>query len=197
MRRLAIALGVLLASAVAAAEWHVERSGARRVQFTSSVTNLSFGGATDQVDGFVYWDGEGLLPPAAQVHVEVDLNSLDTGIGKRDRDMRELLDTRRFPRAIFRGSLLAQTDVDSVAGVLQVRVGGTLSLRGVERELVAPATIRLEPDRWHVRTEFSLRLSDYGIRAPSLAAFVKVSDQVQVQATFPMRPAVAGEETRR
>jgi polyisoprenoid-binding protein YceI len=198
MRGLGLVWLAVAASAAAAAEWQVDPGASgNRVQFTSEVSSFSFTGKTDRVDGFVYWEGDSLFERASQVRVEVDLNALSTGIGKRDRDMREVLDTGRFPQAVFVGTVLAPPALaDSVTGALRLQVRGTMALHGVEHELIVPATIRPDNGGWRVETEFALQLADYQIEAPSLAAFIKVSQQVRITATFAMRQ-VPRQETGR
>ena len=66
---------------------------------------LAFTGTTDKIDGFIYWEGEPIFAAKDQLHFEVDLASFDTGIGKRDRDMRQVLDTDQWPKAVYKGKI--------------------------------------------------------------------------------------------
>lgn len=190
MRWSCIAAVLLVAGAAAAGEWHVDGEAEHnRVQFTSEVAGFDFTGTTDQVDGFIYWEGDSLFARASQVHFEVDLASLDTGIGKRDRDMREVLDTRAHPKAVFHGGVFEHAAVDTSIVLYRVGVKGTMSVHGVDQELSATGTIRPEAGQWTVESAFTIRLADHGIEAPSLAAFVKVGEEVQIVASFAMKRA--------
>ena len=190
MRWSCITAVLLVAGAAVAGEWHVDGEAAEnRVEFTSEVVAFDFTGTTDQVDGFIYWEGDSLFARASQVHFEVDLASLDTGIGKRDRDMRDVLDTRAHPKAVFHGTVDEHAAVDTSITLYRVGVKGTLSLHGVDQELAVTGTIRPEGDTWRVASAFTIRLADYGIEAPSLAAFVKVSEEVRIVASFAMERA--------
>ena len=190
MRWSLIATVLLVAGPALAGEWHVDGGAeGNRVQFTSEVVGFSFTGATDQVDGFIYWEGDSLLARASQVHFEVDLNSLDTGIGKRDRDMREVLDSGAFPKAVFHGVVEEHAAADTFITLYRIGVKGIMSLHGVDHELKVRGTIRAEGDRWYVESAFTIRLADYKIEAPSLVAFVKVSDEVKIAASFAMKRA--------
>ena len=80
------------------AEWHVYKESKNLVKFTSEVVVLTFDGITDQIDGYIYWEGDSLFEKNTQLRFEVDLNSIETGIGKRDRDMRDVLETEKWPR---------------------------------------------------------------------------------------------------
>lgn len=167
--------------AVHAGEWHVDKAVKHnQVRFTSQVAGLSFEGVTDRIDGYVYWEGQKPFEKNTQVLFEVELNTLDTGIGKRDRDMQEVLQTGKWPRAVFKGEITSWTTIDSTVTAYRGTVRGRLSLHGVERAMEAPGTIVVEGDRSKVVSSFTLRLADYGIEAPSLVAFVKVSQEIDI-----------------
>ena len=95
---------------------------------------FSFSGATDQIDGFIYWEGDSLSVEKSQLHFEVDLAGFDSGIGKRDRDMREVLGTDKWPKAVYKGEITELAAVDSTVTAFRVETRGTLSLHGVERQ---------------------------------------------------------------
>jgi polyisoprenoid-binding protein YceI len=177
---------ILLAAVAAhAGEWQVDRQAKEnQVRFTSTVSSFSFEGATRAIDGFIYWEGDRLFERNTRVHFEVDLNALDSGIGKRDRDMQEVLQTDRWPKAVFVGQIVASEPTDSTATTYRGRVKGRLSLHGVEREIEVPGTVAVEGDRRKLVASFTLQLSEYGIQAPSLVAFVKVAQEVAVDVSF-------------
>ena len=92
--------------AVHGGEWHVDKKAeGNQVEFTSKVVAFTFTGTTDKIDGFIYWEGDSLFAAKDQLHFEVDLASFDTGIGKRDRDMRQVLDTDKWPKAVYKGEI--------------------------------------------------------------------------------------------
>jgi polyisoprenoid-binding protein YceI len=178
----------LLPAAAGAAEWQVDTAArGNQVRFTSEVAALSFSGVTDQVDGFYYCDGPDLFAGSDTLRFEVDLRTLRTGIGKRDRDMREVLATDRWPRAVFAGTIATQEPVDTAVVAFRVIARGTLSLHGVDRPLELPGTLVVGQDGSSVATRFTMRLEDFDIRAPTLAAFIKVSQEVIVDALVHMK----------
>ncbi len=184
MRRFAC---LLLCSplAVHGGEWHVDKKAAgNQVAFTSKVVALTFTGTTDKIDGFVYWDGDSLFAPQGQLHFEVDLASFDTGIGKRDRDMRQVLDTDKWPKAVYQGQIAQHTAVDSTVAAYRVKTKGILSLHGVDRPLEVPGTVVVAEGRSNIEAAFTIKLADYNIEAPSLAAFVKVSQEIAIEVSF-------------
>ena len=171
--------------AVHGGEWHVDKKAeGNQVAFTSKVVALTFTGTTDKIDGFIYWEGESLFAAKDQLHFEVDLASFDTGIGKRDRDMRQVLDTDQWPKAVYKGEIAEHTAVDSTVVVYRVKTKGILSLHGVDRAVEVPGIVVVEEGRSKVEAAFTIKLADYNIEAPSLAAFVKVSQEIAVEISF-------------
>ena len=180
--RALLALLICLPPAVEGGEWHVDRkAGENRVEYTSSVASFTFSGETDQIDGFIYWEGDSLFAENSQLRFEVDLADFDSGLGKRDRDMREVLDTDEWPRAVYEGEITGHAAVDSSVTAYRVETRGTLSLHGVERAIEVPGLVVVEEECSKVEAAFSLKLADYGIEAPSLAAFVKVSQEIDLE----------------
>jgi polyisoprenoid-binding protein YceI len=185
-----IAAVCCLVAAVHADEWHVDKeAGTNQVKFTSKVVGFTFGGETDRIDGYLYWEGDELFEKNDQLRFEVDLNSLDTGIGKRDRDMRKVLETDKWPKAIFEGEVSFHEPVDSTVTAYRVKVKGRMSLHGVEREMEVPGTMHFEEGGCRVLSRFALQLADFDIEAPSLAAFVKVSQEIAIAVSFSMKRA--------
>ncbi|MBT4502334.1 MAG: YceI family protein [Gemmatimonadetes bacterium] len=189
MKNLWIAVALLCQAAmVHAGEWHVdEKVKENQVKFTSEVAGFSFEGVTSKVDGYIYWEGTELFEKKNQLLFQVDLNSLDTGIGKRDRDMRNVLGADKWPKAILKGKIVEHEPIDSVANAYRVRVEGKISLHGVEREIEVPGSIIVEEGRSIISAEFGLKLADFDIEAPSLAAFIKVSQDIRIAVSFYMK----------
>lgn len=180
---LAFLLGAPLA--VQGGEWQVDtKAEGNQVAFTSKVVALAFTGTTDKIDGFIYWEGDSLFAAKDQLHFEVELASFDTGIGKRDRDMRQVLGTDQWPKAVYQGAIAEYAAVDTTGVAYRVKTEGILSLHGVDRAIEVPGTVVVEEGRSKVEAAFTLKLADYNIEAPSLAAFVKVSEEVVVAVSF-------------
>lgn len=178
----------LLATSAFAGEWHVDKKAKDNlVTFTSEVIALTFDGTTEKVDGYIYWEGEKLFEKKAQFAIEVDMASFDTGIGKRNSDMRDVIGTKKWPKAIFKGDIVQHAPDSTAANTYNVLTRGTFSLHGVERKIDVPAKIKVAEGHSVVSANFTMRLEDYNIEAPSLAAFVKVSEEVAVAVHFTMK----------
>ena len=182
-----IATVCLLAVSVQAGEWHVDKKVKdNQVTFTSEVVALTFDGTTDKVDGYIYWEGDTLFEKKNQFVFEVELASFDTGIGKRNRDMRDVLGTKQWPKAIFKGEIIYHQP-DSTAHSYVATAKGFFSMHGVEKSMEVPANIVIGSGYSKITSNFIVRLEDYNIEAPSLAAFVKVSEDVAVSVHFTMQ----------
>ncbi len=148
-----------------------------RAEFTSSVPLHTFTGTSDRLAGRIDL-AEGT------VDFYLDLETLDTGIGKRDKDMRETLETDQFPFAEFFGTLATPFDPASRAAQ-SVRVQGTFKLHGVEREVEIEGTLQQTADGLRVEAAWDINLDDYDIVPPRLL-IVKVDEvqAIRIEATL-------------
>lgn len=175
-------LFVFLIQTSLADEWHVKKDSKNLVKFTSSTTILDFDGTTNNVDGYIYWDGKEIFTGKNELYFEVDLNTVKTGIGKRDRDMREdVLETQKWPLTYFKGKI---TEFTKNGNNYSVNVTGKIFIHGVEKEITIPGEIKLENGIMNVQTKFSIFLKDFNIEAPSLLAFIKVSQEIKLDLNF-------------
>jgi polyisoprenoid-binding protein YceI len=178
----------LLATSIQAGEWHVDKKAKDNlVTFTSEVISLTFDGTTEKVDGYIYWEGEKLFEKKAQFIIEVEMASFDTGIGKRNSDMRDVIGTKKWPKASFKGEIVQHAPDSTAADLHNAIARGTFSLHGVERKIDVPVKIKVARGHSIIDANFTMRLEDYNIEAPSLAAFVKVSEEVAVAVHFTMK----------
>ncbi len=162
-------------------ELHVDREAPNRARFTASFMGETFDGSTSRIDGYVFWTGTDPrtgLPMGSAVYFEVDLNALDTGIGLRNRHMRENhLETDKHPYAFFKGKiarLARQGDTDAL-----VVVEGTLTVHGKERPLAVTGRVAVSEGRYRLTASFPLDIRDFGIRVPSLMG-AKVSPRMDL-----------------
>ena len=76
------------------------------------------------------------------------------------------------------------TAVDSTVVAYRIKTKGILLLHGVDRAVEVPGTVVVEEGRSKVEAAFTIKLADYNIEAPSLAAFVKVSEEIAIEVSF-------------
>jgi len=145
---------------------------------------LDFDGVTDRIDGYIYWEGDKIFSGKNELYFEVDLNTVKTGIGKRDRDMREdVLETDKWPKTYFKGTIVSASKTDS-SNSYNIIAKGKMFIHGVEKEMKIPAVIKLQNGTMNVQTRFSVFLKDYNIEAPSLLAFIKVAEEIKLSLNF-------------
>ena len=179
-------------------EYHIDLTGENQVRFVSDAPLEDFQGVTTRIDGFVFLAGEGLAGVTdlslSEFHFEVDLASLDTGLGLRNRHMREnYLETGRFPFASFSGRILELREREG--RVFLVKAGGDLNIHGVARTREIDCRISVG-ERAHpadgqgglrVECAFQVALSDHDIPIPKLM-FMKINDIVELDLGFSLVP---------
>lgn len=140
-----------------------------RVEFTSSVPLHTFTGTSDHLVGNVNL-------PDSTLDFYVDLTTLETGLGKRDKDMRITLETEDYPFAEFFGKLVSPFDPNNPEPQPAL-ARGAFKLHGVTQPIEVEGTLQMTPDGLALKAAWSLQLKDYNIVPPKLL-FVKV-DQTQ------------------
>jgi len=187
-------LFLLLNNITYAEEWHVKKSEDNLVKFISSTSLLDFEGTTSNIDGYIYWEGETIFGHNNELYFEVDLNSVETGIGKRDRDMREdVLETDKWPKTYYRGTFDSINQNGENPNLYNVSTSGTIFIHGKEKELIIDAQIGLENNTMTVSCNFSVFLKDYNVEAPSLLAFIKVAEEIKLNLNFQLEK-ISGSE---
>ncbi|NBC16162.1 MAG: YceI family protein [Bacteroidetes bacterium] len=154
-----------------AAQAQVYQTRSGYAEFTSDLPLHSFRGTSEHLVGRVdLSDGT--------VDFYLDLATLDTGIGKRDKDLRRTLDTDEYPFAEFFGQIVS--DYDPTSRELQpVRVRGDFTIHGVTREITVEGSIQRTPTSLKVLAGWTLNLEDYDIEPPSLV-IVKVDPEQDI-----------------
>lgn len=136
-------------------------------------------------------EGKAVLRPDGTVlaMVRVPMASFDSGERNRDADMREAVDTRRFPFVVLKGTTRLQGEVLPVAQptTVQAKMDGEVELHGVKKRVVVPLTIELSPDGTaRARGSFEVSLDAFGIERPSLL-FVKIEDACKIEFDLRLR----------
>ena len=178
-------------SSLPARELQIDKAGKNLVKFTSDAKIETFSGVTDRIDGYVLWEGEEIRPDAtlagSKVYFEVELNDLDTGIGMRNRHMREIyLETDKFPYAHFTGEIVS---VDTAAnGAFTIATSGRFFIHGKEQPVTILGLVSPEGDHYRVQSKFEVKLPDYGIKVPTLM-FLKISETIELELDFALKGA--------
>lgn len=157
------------------------------VEFISTAPLNEFKGTSDHLAGLINLEKN-------LVDFYIDLNTLDTGIEKRNRDMRNTyLQTDQYPFAEFTGELTSPFDPDQ-SEPQNVTVSGTFKMHGVERQIEVDGT--LEPTDKGLKLEASwvVRLKDYEIDRPGIL-FYELAEEQTIHISILLKPENRSEGT--
>jgi polyisoprenoid-binding protein YceI len=173
-------------------EFHVDLDADNTVLFISSAAIEVVEGRTDRIDGYIVLDSErveaGEPSGPTGFYLEVDLASLDTGLGLRNRHMRNnYLEVKEFPYATFDGTI---QDVERLpAERFRVWGVGAMEIHGVSREMRIPCDLSPEADGYRAHCSFEVLLTDFDIKIPKLM-FLKLANEIRLELDFTVRPAL-------
>ncbi|MCH8275249.1 MAG: YceI family protein [Armatimonadetes bacterium] len=187
-----LALGFMAVAIVGVANaqtktFKIDSSSAPQQRIATVESNAdfeTFTGRTSKLSGTIQFD-----PRSKKGHalIEIDAASLDTGIEMRNEHMRgEMwLNTEEFRKIRFE-----TTKVEHVRGD-DYRVTGKFTFHGVTRTIKVDAKVRyiaqsdvtrkakFKGDVLHFKTDFRIKLSDYGVKIPDPAKG-RVSNTVKI-----------------
>jgi polyisoprenoid-binding protein YceI len=115
----------------------------------------------------------------------VDLQTLETGIGLRDRHLKDnYLEVTKGPE--FSEARLQDIRVDRLDGKTTFR--GVLTLHGQKREVTGTAQIKPDRNGYRMEATFPVKVADFQIPEPTYLG-VGVADEVMVRVNLNARPA--------
>ena len=198
--RIVFFVGALVSIAICPAqaeEYQIDTGLPHSARFISDAPLEDIEGITNRIDGYVSWSdsilADSLDYDGSRFYFEVEVAGFDTGIGLRNRHMRDrYLHTEKHPYSWFDGhidSVRCDHDCDCM-----VYPSGEFSLHGVTRSLTVPCRAVCVAEGYQVTGRMLVNLSDYDIEVPSLMMF-KIDDTVEVILDFHLtRPSDNREE---
>lgn len=155
-----IAAALLLAGRAALAQPAVASSSgfSGSLSFDARATLGNFTGTTVWLEGTITGGPElGMI----RGWVETRVDSLRTGNGLRDRDMRRALESDRHPLIRFD---LAEVRPSPIQGdTMVVSLVGRFTIHGTTREVTLPATLVWQPAGIHLTALLPMDVRDYGV----------------------------------
>ncbi len=173
---------VLINAALFAVEYQVDKSAKNMVKFISDAPIEDIEGVTDKIDGYIFWEGDDLLNNS-ELYFEVDLNSIDTGIGLRNRHMRDnYLHTEKYPLTYFTGKLVKADKKNDIEYAVTAK--GKSYVHGVEKQKTIEGKMtKTEGDKFKITIHFIVALSDHDIEIPSIM-FYKIDENMELILEF-------------
>lgn len=152
------------------------------VKFHSTVPLHSFTGVSNRLVGKINLAD-------STVDFYVDVHTLDTGIGKRDRDMLETLDADQYPFAEFYGKLVSDFNPDN-PDPQEVTVKGKFTVHGVSQQVHITGTLQKTEKGLQVTASWTLNMKDYNIKPPGIL-FYRVSEKIDLSLSTTLPPLKA------
>ncbi len=140
-------------------------------EFDSSVPLHSFTGESDHLIGKINLED-------STVDFFLDVNTLKTGIGKRDKDMLETLNAEEYPFAEFFGKL--ESPFNPEEGSREVVAKGEFSIHGETRDLSVEGTIENTSEGLKLNAAWTIDMEDYNIEPPGIL-FYRVSEKIDIR----------------
>lgn len=149
------------------------------VEFDSRVPLHSFTGKSDELTGRIDLED-------GTIDFYIDLSTLKTGIGKRDKDMRRTLNVKEIPFAEFFGSIDGVFNTQS-SKLQTVTVSGKFSIHGITKDVTVNGTMQMDGGDLLIEAAWRLSLKDYDIRPPRFLMF-KVDDEQNIRISARLNP---------
>jgi polyisoprenoid-binding protein YceI len=166
-----------------ASEFRVATEADNKVSFTSRTSLERFSGTTSKIDGYAVWDDKDPLLHN-EFYFEVPLETLDTGIGLRNRHMRDnYLQTDKYPLARFKGKAVNYQALSDTT--YSISAEGKMTIHGVDRDLAVKGTLEMSGANIRIKVPFQLTLTDYGIKIPQFM-FLKISEILDLEVDLHM-----------
>ena len=125
--------------------------------------------------------------------LSVDLRTLKTGIGMRDKHMLDnYLEVDNGPD--FEKATIENIQIEKLDG--KTTFNGTLVLHGERRPITGSATLERRDGGYTVQAEFPVRVSEYKIPKPTYLG-VGVQDEIRIKVALTVQPAATTVAARR
>ena len=132
-------------------------------------------GTLGPVKGTVEYDGKSL--DSVKADITIDVNGVNTGNEGRDKDLKSpnFFDVAQFPTATFK-SKRAIAD-----GAGKFKLIGDLTIHGVTRPITLELDGTLDGGTFKGSAKTELKITDFGMKVPTLAILLRVEDRVRTQ----------------
>lgn len=182
--------GLLLATGSAVAEPGSQAAnGQCKIEFSASSTLHDFSGNVTSRPfvaerhpgagpGSEWWSGS----------IEVVIDEMDTGIDRRNRNMKSMFEAPRFPRIVADIEHFDRPMPGGATNASELPLDLDLTIRETTRPVAAHVSNWTEKDgSASFDADFEISLEDFGLEVPSVMGLLRVGDVVGVRAHVTMQ----------
>jgi polyisoprenoid-binding protein YceI len=154
--------------------------------FGQAVPFVTAVGTTNAIEGAVTLDFANEGVSIANSTFTVDISTLTSDSGRRDRAIRERwLESSRFPEATFVASSVQNLPPDADFGKdVSFQVSGDLTVRDVANPVTWDMTAKLDGETLTGNASTFLFMRDFGFEPPDIGGILRVTDGVTVTVQF-------------
>ena len=128
-------------------------------------------GVSKEIKGSFIFDKDN--PTASNVDLFVPVFSFDSKNSNRDSNMLDVIEDYFYPTVSFTSSGIIKQEN-------QYYIKGLLFFHGIKREITIPVNFTLDDKKIKVDADFSISLTDYKIKRPSLVT-IKMKDDIAIK----------------
>ncbi|MDA7641935.1 YceI family protein [Candidatus Marinimicrobia bacterium] len=128
-------------------------------------------GISKEIKGSFIFDKDN--PTSSNVDLFVPVFSFDSKNSNRDSNMLDVIEDYFYPTVSFTSSKITKEDNG-------YSITGILFFHGVQKEITIPVNFILDDKKIIVDADFSVSLSDYKIKRPSLLT-IKMKDDIEIK----------------
>lgn len=160
-----------------------DQHGKNQVMFFSEAPIENIEGEAAGLNGMLYFDPKAMYLSG---YLSVTVNTMRTGLAMRDNHMRseEWLNAAKYPTIGFKLLPLEKGSFHKdKENVWSIKAKGIFSLKGKQKEVVAPVLLTLSNERLVTAGQFLVNLAEFGITGPTAMNFIgaRVGENVRVK----------------
>jgi polyisoprenoid-binding protein YceI len=140
-------------------------------------------GRTDDITGGATIDAAADSIEVSSAAFEVDLTTLASDDGRRDRRLSQLgIESSTYPTSTFTLTSPVAVPASALAAItVDVTLNGDLTLHGITKPVEIPAQARLNGDRIEVQGSLTFPFATFDVTPPSIGGFVSVGDEATLE----------------
>jgi polyisoprenoid-binding protein YceI len=129
------------------------------------------------------------------MEVKISVAGLKSGESGLDKNLRKAMDAEKYPDVVYSLERYELTK-DAGDGVMTAKTSGELTISGQTKPVTIDVEFRLGQDAAAVKGSYTLDMSDYGIKPPTLMlGTIKVRDPVTIRFDLLLKPQDAAKKT--